>query len=74
MITLSFSGELIAVLALSKLPFVTVGDITQKIDGISLIVENKVRLGFSADWTFEFPLDESPSCHLPMPFNGCRFS
>ena len=36
------NSELITVLALSKLPFVSVGDITQKVDASSLIVENKV--------------------------------
>jgi len=38
------NSALIAVLALSRLPFVEVGDITQKIDSITLTVENKVQL------------------------------
>ena len=33
------NSALMAVLALSKLPFVTVGDITQKIDAVSRVVE-----------------------------------
>ena len=37
------NSELTALLALSRLPFVTVGDITQTIDGPSLTVINKVR-------------------------------
>jgi PAP_fibrillin len=36
------NSELIALLVLSRLPFVTVGDITQTIDGFSLTVTNKV--------------------------------
>ncbi len=36
------SSELIAVMALSKLPFVGVGDVTQRIDVETLTVENKV--------------------------------
>jgi PAP_fibrillin len=38
-------SELSALLALSKLPFVTVGDITQTIDGAAGTVINKVQLG-----------------------------
>lgn len=37
------NSELIALLALSRLPFVTIGDITQKIDTATMTVENKVR-------------------------------
>lgn len=37
------NSELFALLALSKLPFVTVGDITQTIDGAAGTVVNKVR-------------------------------
>jgi PAP_fibrillin len=37
------NSELFALLALSKLPFVTVGDITQTIDGAAGIVVNKVQ-------------------------------
>ena len=37
------NSELTALLALSRLPFVTVGDITQTIDGPSLTVINKAR-------------------------------
>ena len=36
------NSELIAALALSRLPFVTIGDITQKIDGPSMTVQNQV--------------------------------
>ena len=36
------NSELIATLALSRLPFVSIGDITQKIDGLSLTAENQV--------------------------------
>lgn len=36
------NSELIAVLALSRLPFVTIGDVTQRIDAASMTVENKV--------------------------------
>jgi len=38
------NSELIAVLAMSKLPFVTIGDVTQKVDNNTLTVENKVQL------------------------------
>mmetsp|Transcript_363 Transcript_363/g.974 ORF Transcript_363/g.974 Transcript_363/m.974 type:complete len:329 (-) Transcript_363:1236-2222(-) len=38
------NSELMAVLALSKLPLVDIGDITQKIDAEDAKVENKVRL------------------------------
>ncbi|GAX82991.1 hypothetical protein CEUSTIGMA_g10418.t1 [Chlamydomonas eustigma] len=38
------NSSLMAVLALSRLPFVEVGDITQKIDSSTLTVENKVQL------------------------------
>lgn len=38
-------SELSALLALSKLPFVTVGDITQTIDGAAGTVVNKVQHG-----------------------------
>lgn len=38
------NSELIALLALSRLPFVTLGDITQRIDSASSTVENKVQL------------------------------
>jgi len=54
------NSELLAVLALSRLPFVTIGDITQKIDGITNTVENKVaitvplsRTAFSTTASFE---------------------
>ena len=36
-----------AVLALSRLPFVTVGDITQRLDTRAMTVENKVCVGGS---------------------------
>lgn len=39
------NSELTALLALGKLPFVSVGDITQTIDGPSLTVINKARSG-----------------------------
>ena len=38
------NSELTALLALSRLPFVAVGDITQTIDGPSMTVTNKVRV------------------------------
>lgn len=38
------NSELIAALALSRLPFVTIGDITQKIDGPALTAENRVQI------------------------------
>jgi PAP_fibrillin len=38
-------SELSALLALSRLPFVTVGDITQTIDGAAGTVVNKVQHG-----------------------------
>ena len=54
------NSELIAVLALSKLPFVEVGDITQKIDSIAGTVVNTVgltvpfsRTSFSTTASFE---------------------
>ncbi|KAK9811718.1 hypothetical protein WJX72_008942 [[Myrmecia] bisecta] len=54
------NSELMALLALSKLPFVTVGDITQRIDSATLTVENKValsvpfsRTSFSTNASFE---------------------
>ncbi len=37
------NSELFGLLALSRLPFVSIGDITQKIEGSTLTVENKVR-------------------------------
>jgi hypothetical protein len=37
------ASEALAVLALSRLPFVTIGDITQNVDALSNTVENKVR-------------------------------
>jgi hypothetical protein len=37
------NSELIALLALSRLPFVTIGDVTQRVDAASSTVENKVR-------------------------------
>lgn len=37
------NSELLAILALAKLPFVTIGDITQRVDAASSTVENKVR-------------------------------
>jgi hypothetical protein len=39
------NSELLAILALSRLPFVTVGDITQRVDAASSTVENKVGCG-----------------------------
>ncbi len=36
------NSELLAVLALSRLPFVTIGDITQRVETLSNTVENKV--------------------------------
>jgi hypothetical protein len=36
------NSELLAILALSKLPFVTIGDITQRVDVLNNTVENKV--------------------------------
>jgi hypothetical protein len=36
------NSELLAVLALSRLPFVTIGDITQRVDVAASSVENKV--------------------------------
>lgn len=54
------NSELTALLALGKLPFVSVGDITQTIDGPSLTVINKVQLtvpfsrtAFSSKASFE---------------------
>lgn len=54
------NSELIAVLALSKLPFVVIGDVTQRIDTGSLTVENKVgitvpfsRTAFTTTASFE---------------------
>lgn len=38
------NSELMAILALSKLPFITVGDIMQVIDGAAQTVENRVQL------------------------------
>lgn len=38
------NSELLAILALSKLPFVTIGDITQHVDSGSNTVENKVQI------------------------------
>jgi len=38
------NSELLAVLALSKLPFVSIGDVTQTIDAAAATVENKVQL------------------------------
>jgi hypothetical protein len=37
------NSELLAILALSKLPFVTIGDITQHVETGTNTVENKVR-------------------------------
>ncbi len=37
------NSELMTILALSKLPFVEIGDITQKIDAVANTVENKVE-------------------------------
>lgn len=54
------NSELIALLALSRLPFVTIGDITQKVDTATMSVENKVqvsvplsRTAFSTTASFE---------------------
>lgn len=54
------NSELMALLALSKLPFVTIGDITQKVDTFSNTVQNKVQLSvplsrtsFSTSASFE---------------------
>lgn len=54
------NSELIAVLALSKLPFVEVGDITQKIDSVEGVVVNTIgltvpfsRTSFSTTASFE---------------------
>jgi len=38
------NSELLAILALSKLPFVTIGDITQNVDTVTSAVENKVQI------------------------------
>lgn len=38
------NSELLAILALSKLPFVTIGDITQRIDTAFNTVENKAQI------------------------------
>jgi hypothetical protein len=38
------NSELLAILALSRLPFVTIGDITQRIDSVTNTVENKVAI------------------------------
>lgn len=38
------NSELFGLLALSRLPFVSIGDITQKIEGSTLTVENEVQL------------------------------
>ncbi|WIA32162.1 hypothetical protein OEZ86_003011 [Tetradesmus obliquus] len=38
------NSELLAILALSKLPFVTIGDITQRVDTITATVENRAAL------------------------------
>lgn len=37
------NSELLAILALSKLPFVGIGDITQNVDTATSAVENKVQ-------------------------------
>lgn len=39
------NSELLAILALSKLPFVSIGDITQRIDAATNMVENRVSVG-----------------------------
>jgi hypothetical protein len=38
------NSELLAILALSKLPFVTIGDITQRVDTLTNTVENRAAL------------------------------
>lgn len=38
------NSELVALLALSKLPLITVGDILQVVDGVQMTVENRVQL------------------------------
>lgn len=38
------NSELLAILALSRLPFVTIGDITQRVDAATNTVENKVSV------------------------------
>lgn len=38
------NSELLAILALSRLPLVTIGDITQRIDSATNTVENKVAI------------------------------
>lgn len=38
------NSELLAILALSRLPFVSIGDITQRIDSATNTVENKVGI------------------------------
>jgi hypothetical protein len=38
------NSELIALLALGRLPLITVGDITQSVDGAAMTVENRVQL------------------------------
>ncbi|KIZ02337.1 hypothetical protein MNEG_5623 [Monoraphidium neglectum] len=38
------NSELLAILALSKLPFVTIGDITQRVDVLNNTVENKAQI------------------------------
>jgi len=54
------NSELMALLALSRLPFVTIGDITQRIEPATMTVENKVaisvpltRTAFSTSASFE---------------------
>ncbi len=42
------NSELIALLALSKLPFVTIGDVTQRVDAATSTVTNKVRPALAA--------------------------
>ena len=41
------NSELFGLLALSRLPFVSIGDITQKIEASTFTVENKVHLRVS---------------------------
>lgn len=54
------NSELLAILALSKLPFVTIGDITQHVETGTNTVENKVR---SRAATLLGPLPAPGSCY-----------
>ena len=65
------NSELTALLALGKLPFVQVGDITQTIDGPSLSVINKVTSPTPRRplLSLQPPLNSSSSTYLPTAEN-----